>query len=200
MNTFQCATSLKHWTKHMATMESAAHEVTFNMISHGRLKADLPSTGVRTLLCAGRRSTLRKPLRLWTPHKRLLGVKGCAQVHWKWDTHTQKNEPQGRESVLRAAFVPCPQGTGRSHPQGVLRDSWVTPRAPLFRWDFSAPLASIHWHGSPLWRGERASSITDMEGVNSTSSLQLERLLLWAGGSAGRVMKSKREPNDAFLC
>jgi len=52
----------------MATMESAAHEVTFNMISHGRLKGDLPSTGVLTLLCAGWRSTLWKPLRLPEPH------------------------------------------------------------------------------------------------------------------------------------
>lgn len=51
MNTFQCATSLKHRTKHMATMESAAHEVTFNMISHGRLKGDLPSTTCYPPLC-----------------------------------------------------------------------------------------------------------------------------------------------------
>lgn len=67
MNTFQCTTSLKHWTKHMATMESAAHEVTFNMISHGRLKGDLPSPSVVTLLCAAWRSSLWTPLRLPEP-------------------------------------------------------------------------------------------------------------------------------------
>lgn len=88
MNTFQCATSLKHWTKHMATMESAAHEVTFNMISHGRLKGDLPSTSVLTLLCAGQRSTLRKPLRLREPR-----TNGCCvlrDVPKSIESRTQK--------------------------------------------------------------------------------------------------------------
>lgn len=57
MNTFQCTTSLKRWTKHMATMESAAHEVTFNVISHGRPERALPKYQRAAPHCAGPPST-----------------------------------------------------------------------------------------------------------------------------------------------
>lgn len=154
MNTFQCAISLKHWTKHMATMESAAHEVTFNMISYGRLKGDLPSTGMLSLLCAGRRSTLWKTLRPRDPR-----TNGCCvlrDVPKSIESRKDKKKRALRPSEhTESGFCSRSKGIGGSHPQGVLPDSWVTPRALLFCLDFSTLLACIHRHGLPLWRGRK---------------------------------------------
>lgn len=138
MNTFQCTTSFKHWTKHMATMESAAHEVTFNMISHGRLKGDLPSTSVVTLLCAGWRSSLWKPLRLPEPAQTAAVCSGMCpsplraghrqnksleaeQVCWEWFLFPSHRAAVGavpRVSCLTAGSphgLPCSAWTFQLH-------------------------------------------------------------------------------------
>lgn len=65
----------------MATMESAAHEVTFNVISHGRPERALPKYQRAAPPLRGAAKHPRKPLRPRIPHQRLLRVKGRAQVH-----------------------------------------------------------------------------------------------------------------------
>lgn len=100
-----------------------------------------------------------------TPHKRPLCGKGCAQVHWKQDT--EKMSLEAGQAHWERLLFPARRALSGAIP----RVSCLTAGSPhglsLLRLDFSTQLARIHRHGSPLWRGESASSITDTKGVNS---------------------------------